>query len=673
MNAISRPDLGHLRLSLLNNDYKPVPIWGPTAEVTSPGKQPAIRNWQNVCKTASPQSVSAWDFDYGMASNTGILCAGLRVVDVDIDTRPVAEEVYRVARKLLGKTIIRRRTGSSRFALLYRAAQGAPKKRQIAGLSGKVEVLGDGQQVVAYGIHHPSSASLTWPDGGPDSVRRDELPAVTEDQVSDFLDAVAPIIQSKREPRVSRDASGEHQTSAYGLTADTDLVIDAINEIPNEDSPDWEDYNRCLMAMWNATEPKGAAEEAARKWSERNPAHDDAVFRERWEHYRESPPTGVGAGFLFWQAREATGWTPRLPLTDEQIDETFALDPSSHDLDEDRYRLYTPAECADAPSRGYTIKGLIAPRDIGCIFGPPGAGKSLLAPFLGYMVALGREVFGRRVKQGKVLYVAAEDPHGMRGRVTALHDTYGDTRNFFLMGGVSNLLTKDSPDLTKLREVVEQLRPDLIVLDTVAAAFTGLKENEFDEMGRVVAVARTLTECGAAILLIHHDTKERGGTPRGHSILNGAIDVAICLDPKDDDGIIKGKLTKNRNGSSGTPIKFRIELVDRGVDEDGDPVRLPRALELAAGEDSGPALTRGERAALDALEDLVMRAGKAPVRNDQWKRTCEKRRLISDADKLELENQGVQPGCKIARQKRLGPDERHAIVAGPYAIERRRF
>lgn len=45
--------------------------------------------------------------------------------------------------------------------LPYRAAEGEPPKRRIAGRHGKVEVLGRGQQFMAYG-RHPSGAELCW-------------------------------------------------------------------------------------------------------------------------------------------------------------------------------------------------------------------------------------------------------------------------------------------------------------------------------------------------------------------------------------------------------------------------------------------------------------------------------------------------------------------------------
>ena len=108
---------------------------------------------------------------------------------------------------------------------------------------------------------------------------------------------------------------------------------------------------------------------------------------------------------------------------------------------------------------------MIAPRDVACIFGAPGAGKSLIAPFLGYMVAQGSEAFRMRSKVGGVFYVAAEDSDGMRGRVRALRQAHGNAPAFKLVEGVSQWLSANSgeatPDLLALVEAVKAERPAL--------------------------------------------------------------------------------------------------------------------------------------------------------------------------------------------------------------------
>lgn len=301
-----------------------------------------------------------------------------------------------------------------------------------------------------------------------------------------------------------------------------------------------------------------------------------------------------------------------------------------------RLRFLSPGECADAPSRGYVIKGLLAPGDVGCIYGAPGAGKSLISPHLGYAVAQGRTAFGMRTKPGKVFYVAAEDPHGMRGRVSALQRKHGDADAFMLVEGVSDLLDGGSTDFAALYTAVKEQRPSLIYIDTLAMAFPGLEENSADAMGRVVAIARKLASYGAAVVLIHHDTKAGTPTPRGHSLLNGALDMALQLFARDEAGIVRGKLTKNRNGSCDTDVAFRIATEVMGVDEDGDPVTYALVDEIAGGPASSrQKLSPSERAALIILKDLVELFGEPVVPEDSWRKKCVDGRTVSGSDDAE--------------------------------------
>lgn len=339
-------------------------------------------------------------------------------------------------------------------------------------------------------------------------------------------------------------------------------------------------------------------------WSRQSLKFDERDQNQKWKSFRRS---GVGIGTLFEIAR-AYGW---------ERHSTGYCESDFDDLDNDAsaakdapkpstLTFLTPDDCESAHPRGYLIKGLFAPRDVACIFGAPGAGKSLIAPFLGYMVAQGQEAFQMRTKAGGVFYVAAEDPHGMRGRVKALKQAHGSAPDFKLVEGVTQLLApnadKTAPNLLELAEKVRADRPALIFIDTLAMAFPGLEENSAEAMGRVVAVSRLLTRWGAAAVLIHHDTKSEGGTPRGHSILNGALDVALHVKRDDEAGIIRGKLTKNRNGTCNRDIAFTIATENGGMDEDGEPITLPRCNPLTGIPAKVKRLPPSEQAALDLLE-----------------------------------------------------------------------
>ena len=76
------------------------------------------------------------------AANTGMLCSGFRVIDVDVDDPQLVHEITAVVRDFLPRGgIIRRRAGSPRYAIVLRA-HGEPGKRSVSGSGGKVEVLG---------------------------------------------------------------------------------------------------------------------------------------------------------------------------------------------------------------------------------------------------------------------------------------------------------------------------------------------------------------------------------------------------------------------------------------------------------------------------------------------------------------------------------------------------
>src|SRR5207247_1474867 len=115
--------------------------------VRSRGKAPVSPSWQHGEAAASLLRVT------DDAANTGMLCSGLRVVDVDVDDPKLVSEITRAVHDLLPRgAIIRRRAGSPRYAMVFRA-EGEPGKLSVSSATGKVEILGSGQQLVIDGVH----------------------------------------------------------------------------------------------------------------------------------------------------------------------------------------------------------------------------------------------------------------------------------------------------------------------------------------------------------------------------------------------------------------------------------------------------------------------------------------------------------------------------------------
>ena len=513
----------------------------------------------------------------------------LHLIDLDIRKPEAEADAWAAVRRLVPTLdqlpmVI---SGSGTGRHFYFWSETPLRSEKLAkGEGWEVELFGTGKQAVLPPSIHPDTGKpYRW-----------ERPIVRE-----LVDlGIGPPISIRQDARPAAEEA-EDEWDWAKPDPDWPRIRKALGKI--KDASDRDTWLKIGFALKDVS--SGSEEHAAEgfrlwcKWSQRCPEkYSEKAQRATWRSFKRSG-TGVGAG----------------------------------GVSASRLTFLSPSECEAAPSRGYVIKGLIAPGDVGCIFGAPGAGKSLLSPFLAYAVAQGREAFGQRVRAGGAFYVAAEDPHGMRGRVRALKAAYGDAPGFQLVEGVSNL-HPDAPDLVALIEAVQARTPSIVFIDTLAMAFPGLEENSAESMGNVVAVARKLAECGAAVVLVHHDTKAETGTPRGHSILNGALDVALHVKRDEESGIVRAKLTKNRNGPCDLDIAFSIATEDGGTDEDGDTITLPRCRELSV-DPMRVKLTPSEAAAARILKCILEDDASRLIPESRWRDACMVEGALSDSPNKE--------------------------------------
>jgi hypothetical protein len=176
--------------------------------------------------------------------NTGILCDGLRAIDIDVDDPARAAAVDELAVAMLGLSPKRFRDNSPRKLRVYRANEGAPKKRAITSNTfknseyklEKVEVLGYGQQFVAYGLHG-TGVELRWENGGaPHGFSPSDLTAVTEEQITAFLNAAADVIGADTEG--SKPAKAKAATSSPSVSSGPTVAPVALAPF-NEADRDW--------------------------------------------------------------------------------------------------------------------------------------------------------------------------------------------------------------------------------------------------------------------------------------------------------------------------------------------------------------------------------------------------------------------------------------------------
>lgn len=287
---------------LLDAGYTIVPIMPGTKK---PGRYDNgqwfdMPRWTTV--DSSRSHIDIWEKwpDAGV----GILTGKVVAIDVDVLDSSVAIAVGNTIQEKLGKTDFVRIGKSPKALYLYRTNEPFSKISLHP-----IEVLGVGQQFVAYAIHPETGKPYQWPFSAPHEVPLESLPLVTHQQVLEACEAAYKTLPPNlRRSRLQQTIIPDKdvRTSIEGLTGTLAAVQDALKFVPNPDLS-WDDWNRIGMAIYCATEGKGFI--VFDQWSQASGKYNSLETRQRWDHYSKSPPSKIGAGTLYFFAQQ-NGWVP---------------------------------------------------------------------------------------------------------------------------------------------------------------------------------------------------------------------------------------------------------------------------------------------------------------------------------------------------------------------------
>lgn len=146
---------------------------------------------------------------------------------------------------------------------------------------------------------------------------------------------------------------------------------------------------------------------------------------------------------------------------------------------------------------GYICEGLTV------FAGRPKLGKSWAALQIAVAVGTGGVVFGERVEQGKVLYLALEDnPRRIKGRLQAQRATAGGVQFEFEWKS----LAKEG--MADLIQAIDEGGYSLVIIDTITRALGGADQMDQAEMNLILGtLQRIALDRRIAIVLVDHHRK----------------------------------------------------------------------------------------------------------------------------------------------------------------------
>jgi AAA domain len=286
------------------------------------------------------------------------------------------------------------------------------------------------------------------------------------------------------------------------------------------------------------------------------------------------------------------------------------------------------------------LHGVLGAGEFSLFVAKPGTGKSVLVGDIGCHIAAGMDWHGRKVKQGMVVFFAAERKKLTERRVAAWRKKHG-VKNipFVVVGGKLDLTTGliDAKTLAmtiKALEAKSGFQCVLIILDTVTRTFGPGDQHQSRDMQRYVQSVDELNRAtNAHIAAIHHSpwNDDRG---KGAIDLDGAIDVSFVVTVKGS-GLAKVftlACTGANDGEEGPVTSFRLESVALGTDTDGKPTTAPVVVQADVVVCDGSNLKGNAAKAMDALERAIEQHGECPpdgsigfpdgvatVTRDQWR------------------------------------------------------
>ena len=608
---------------LIENGYRIIPI--------EPGtKRPNLPGWPSIKATA--ETLAQWKAEGRGNWGIGILGEETPGVDLDISDKQVLDNVLNWCRKNIGVENTRvGRAPRTLFACWADKPFGKMSSRKFQspdGATHQIEILGKGNQYVAYATHPDTGKPYAWDGAEPLGMPAELLPTLTPEKARALIEYFESQVPDGWVPitNASTKTASEHEGNPLKIAA-LHRLRSAVEAIPNNDLA-YEDWIKVMLALWAAVgENKADGFEIFDAWSSTSAKYDLDETARVWN---AAHADHIGAGTLFYLARQ-NGWVE--PPEDmsaylEAVDIDAPANDNAGPQKPDRFKFETLEDLAALPKTKWLIDGWIPENSTGILYGKWASGKSFLAFDLGLHVAYGFQNWhgaGLPGEPRKVLVLAREGHQGFVDRAEAfrrLHNIKEKTSNFIFLRTPINFMAAD--DFKALEQRIKDCGEQfaLVIVDTVARVIPGA------DMSTPETVTAFMERCdrlgraaGGTVIGVHHQNKS--GTMMGSVYFEANADFVFDL---------------TREGGENTPLRkgtIRCTKMKEGVDgwsravtftkmewEDEGELHSSLAVEtiVLPNRQALPHVSEAARVLLSCLQEAMTEAGGQPVAWQAWQR-----------------------------------------------------
>lgn len=563
----------------------------------------------------------------------------VKVVDVDTDD----EEIRAALADVIPDSPVKKR-GQKGYSAFFRGSERVTNQAFNVRVRDKavrvVDLLAYGRQTVIPPTIHPDTGSpYSWLGEALEGYAPGDLPELPDDIADRIADALAPFGYEEPEER-------------YGLlgvepgdSVFTDVKKAAYNNlarwVPALGLPRCERSGQGYRAV-AAFRPSGSGKPLDKRNLHLS-IHPDGIVD--WgDNDRRLSPIDLVMVWMGYDLGTAVDWLrERLEYKPPAIDVTrmiarakekagrhFPQDAgvvgmAANDNEQDaapprpRFEVTWFSEIEEGAPKEHVIDGVLGVGEFTVIVGKPGTGKSVIATDMAGHVAAGLPWHGRTVRQGLVVYFAAERKKLTERRLRAFRIRHAlGAIPLAVVGGKLDMTggLRDAQDLVRLIKTLEDQAGHTctwIVVDTLSRTFGGGDQNASKDMGRFVQAADELMRgTGAHVTVIHHSpwNEDRG---KGAIDLDGAVDASFVVSRTG--AVFSLRCDGTNDGEDGPVTHFRLESVDVAHAEDGTITSAPVVVQAEPGntlKDRAPGdLSPSQRQALAALRTACADSGQS--------------------------------------------------------------